>query len=41
MKSQEEIALRIAEYAHEGQTRRDGQTPYVEHPKAVASRVSD
>ena len=29
----------IATKAHEGQYRRDGVTPYIEHPKAVAARV--
>jgi len=33
------LALRIAEEAHRGQTRWDGKTPYVEHPKAVAEDV--
>jgi len=36
---QAKIALEVAKYAHEGQTRRDGITPYIEHPKAVARRV--
>ena len=38
MKSQSEIAFALAVFAHEGQTRRDGITPYIEHPKAVMSR---
>ena len=29
----------IATKAHEGQCRRDGVTPYIEHPKAVAAIV--
>lgn len=33
------LAERIARQAHEGQFRRDGTTPYVKHPEAVASRV--
>ena len=36
---QAKIVLEIATSAHEGQTRRDGVTPYIEHPKAVARRV--
>lgn len=34
-----EIARTIATQAHEGQFRRDGVTPYMEHPAAVASRA--
>lgn len=30
----------IASAAHHGQFRRDGQTPYIEHPKAVVSRLT-
>lgn len=30
----------LAHRAHEGQFRRDGVTPYVVHPQAVASRVA-
>jgi (p)ppGpp synthase/HD superfamily hydrolase len=30
----------IATKAHAGQTRRDGCTPYIKHPEAVAARVS-
>lgn len=33
-------AEQIATQAHEGQFRRDGVVPYIEHPKAVAGRVS-
>ncbi|MDQ8184008.1 hypothetical protein [Pelagicoccus sp. SDUM812002] len=33
------LAERIATEAHAGQYRRDGSTPYIEHPRAVASRV--
>lgn len=35
-----QLAERIARQAHEGQFRRDGKTPYVNHPKSVASRVN-
>ena len=31
----------LARKAHDGQFRRDGKTPYIEHPKAVAETVSD
>ena len=34
-----ELAEKIAREAHEGQTRRDGVTPYIVHPEEVASRV--
>ena len=34
-----ELARRIATAAHQGQFRRDGKTPYIEHPAAVASRA--
>lgn len=43
MKDQSEhivsLAKAIAEKAHEGQKRRDGVTPYIKHPEAVAARV--
>ena len=41
--SNEELVKRSAELAraaHAGQFRRDGIMPYIEHPKAVASRVA-
>lgn len=38
---QVEIARKLAHEGHEGQFRRDGITPYVEHPKQVVSRVGD
>jgi len=34
------IAMRIAIKAHEGQFRRDGKTPYINHPADVVGRVS-
>lgn len=34
-------AVAIATEAHAGQFRRDGKTPYIEHPAAVAARVKD
>ena len=34
------LAESIATKAHEGQFRRGGVTPYIEHPRAVVSRVS-
>lgn len=34
-----ELASQIASDAHAGQYRRDGTTPYIEHPAAVASRA--
>lgn len=34
-----ELASRLATEAHAGQHRRDGVTPYIEHPAAVASRA--
>lgn len=33
-----ELAKQIATRAHAGQTRRDGKTPYITHPEAVADR---
>lgn len=39
--SQVEIALKIATKAHENQFRRDGKTPYINHPVAVAKRVAE
>ncbi|MCR6656619.1 MAG: hypothetical protein NVV63_12595 [Opitutus sp.] len=33
------LCYEIATKAHEGQTRRDGRTPYIEHPRAVANKV--
>lgn len=41
MKNQIELLKSIAESAHKGQFRRDGITPYVEHPKAVAESLSN
>ncbi|HYE99500.1 MAG TPA: HD domain-containing protein [Planctomycetota bacterium] len=34
-------ALRYATEQHEGQLRKDGRTPYIEHPKAVMAIVRD
>lgn len=34
------LAARLADRAHHGQFRRDGVTPYVRHPEAVAARVA-
>ncbi|MDQ8181703.1 hypothetical protein [Pelagicoccus sp. SDUM812005] len=34
-------AQRIATQAHQGQFRRGGTVPYIEHPKAVVSRVGN
>ena len=34
-----ELASQLATEAHAGQYRRDGTTPYIEHPAAVASRA--
>jgi (p)ppGpp synthase/HD superfamily hydrolase len=33
--------LMVAEKVHEGQFRNDDKTPYIEHPKAVASMLED
>ena len=33
------IARSIAEEAHLGQFRRDGKTPYIEHPRQVSHRL--
>lgn len=35
------LARQIATKAHEGQFRRCGVVPYIEHPQAVVSRVGD
>ncbi len=37
---QSEIAERIAIVAHTGQFRRDGVTPYIEHPRLIAKKLS-
>lgn len=34
------LCLSIAEEAHEGQTRHDKKTPYIEHPKAVVAHLA-
>ncbi|MFK7789983.1 MAG: GTP pyrophosphokinase [Phycisphaeraceae bacterium] len=34
-----QVAEQIATQAHEGQFRRGGDVPYIEHPRAVVSRV--
>ncbi len=34
------LARRIATEAHQGQYRRDGVTPYIRHPEAVAAQVA-
>lgn len=36
-----DLARAIATKAHDGQFRRDGVTPYITHPEAVASRLAD
>jgi len=36
-----QLAEQIATKAHEGQFRRGGIVPYIEHPKVVARRVGD
>lgn len=41
MSTQAQIAERIARKAHQGQTRRNGTTPYISHPQAVAARVTN
>lgn len=35
-----ETARELARSAHAGQTRKDGVTPYIEHPLAVAATLS-
>lgn len=35
------LAIQIARDGHSGQFRRDGVTPYIKHPEAVAARVGD
>lgn len=35
-----DLARRIATQAHYGQHRRDGATPYIKHPAAVAEKLS-
>ena len=35
-----EIARRVASRAHSGQHRRDGYTPYINHPTAVANKLA-
>lgn len=40
MKAVVELAEQIATRAHAGQFRRDGVTPYIAHPAAVARRLS-
>jgi (p)ppGpp synthase/HD superfamily hydrolase len=39
--TQDEIAKLIAHAAHRGQYRKDGITPYIFHPQAVANKFSD
>ncbi|MBV6514212.1 MAG: hypothetical protein FMNOHCHN_03802 [Ignavibacteriaceae bacterium] len=41
MKRQQDIAYELAEKAHQGQTRRDGITPYFNHVKDVARVAGD
>jgi (p)ppGpp synthase/HD superfamily hydrolase len=36
MTTQTDLAIQIATEAHEGQTRWDGETPYITHPAAIA-----
>lgn len=40
-KADVKAALRFATEQHEGQFRKDGKTPYIEHPKAVMAIVRD
>jgi len=35
-----ETAITLARFAHAGQFRRDGKTPYITHPEAVAGRLA-
>jgi (p)ppGpp synthase/HD superfamily hydrolase len=37
---QNKLALEIARLGHQGQFRRDGVTPYINHPIAVAEKVN-
>ncbi len=41
MKRQQDIAFELTQAAHEGQTRRDGVTPYFNHVKDVARVAGD
>ena len=36
---QDDIAMLLAYRYHEGQTRKDGVTPYIAHPRAVAAQL--
>jgi len=36
-----EISKQVASRAHSGQHRRDGWTPYINHPAAVAGKLAD
>lgn len=36
-----EISKRVASRAHSGQHRRDGWTPYINHPAAVSGKLAD
>ena len=40
MKSQSQIAASLATIAHKDQFRRDGKTPYLNHPIAVADKLT-